>query len=131
MARPRQPRHQQSAPPQRSAGRHPAATEKDYQRTIIDAAKCSFAGPHRAAWTGRGWRTPIQGHAGFPDLVLVHAAVGVLFVELKYSTKLTADQQRWGDVLTAAGADWRELRVPDGLDVFCQYLADAPRAGVS
>jgi VRR-NUC domain len=109
------------------------ATERDYQRTVIDAAKMFGWRVHHArpAWTKRGYRTPITGHAGFPDLVLAHPNVGVLFVELKYSTKLTDDQQRWGDVLTQAGADWRELRVPDGLDQFCQYLADITRKAVS
>ena len=116
------------------AGPAAIAHERDYQRTIIDAAKMFGWRVHhtRPAWSGKGWRTPIAGHAGFPDLILAHEHVpGVLFVELKYSTKLTADQARWGQVLTAAGADWRELRVPDGLSQFCQYLADAPRQAAS
>jgi hypothetical protein len=117
---------------------HPAgppvwATEKDYQRTIIDAAKMFGWRVHHArpAYSNKGWRTPISGHAGFPDLVLAHPHVGVWFVELKYSTKLTADQARWGQVLSDAGADWRELRVPAQLHDFVQLLADAPRAAMS
>jgi hypothetical protein len=107
------------------------ARERDYQNTIIETAKTFGWRVHaeRPAWTEHGYRTPISGHAGFPDLVLAHGAVGVLFVELKVGTVLTDDQQRWGDVLTAAGADWRELRVPAGLRAFCQYLADAPGQG--
>ena len=111
------------------AGQISLATERDYQATIIDAAKMFGWRVHhtRPAWTSHGYRTPISGHKGFPDLVLAHPKVGILFIELKYSTKLTADQARWGDVLTLAGGDWRELRVPQDLDVFCQSLADRVR----
>jgi len=28
------------------------------------------------------WKTPLQGHAGFPDLVLVHPAKGLIFAVL-------------------------------------------------
>jgi hypothetical protein len=108
------------------------AKESDYQKTIVDAAKMFGWRIHHArpAWTTRGWRTAIQGHPGFPDLVLAHGHVGVWFVELKHKTNLTEDQARWGVVLTAAGANWRELRVPEQLDEFVQELADAPRRGV-
>ena len=44
--------------------------------------------------------------------MLAHPNVGVWFVELKYSTKLTPEQARWGQVLTLAGGDWRELACP-------------------
>ncbi len=47
---------------------------------------------------------------GFPDLVVV-GPHGVIFRELKaFSGRLTADQRRWLDRLTEAGADadvWR------------------------
>jgi len=54
------------------------------------------------------YHTPIQGHPGFPDLVLARADRPVLFAELKSATgRLTADQRAWGDVLDAAeGADY-------------------------
>jgi hypothetical protein len=123
------------AGPGHPAGQLTVATERDYQRTILDTAKMFGWRIHhtRPAWTGKGWRTPLQGHAGFPDLVLAHEHVtGVLFVELKRSdNQLTEDQARWGTVLTAAGADWRELRLPDGLHDFCQLLADLPRQGAT
>ena len=111
------------------------ATERDYQKTIIETAKMfGWRIQHtRPAWSGKGWRTPLQGHAGFPDLVLAHEHVqGVLFVELKrVDNTLDAEQARWGTVLSAAGADWRVVKLPDQLDDFCQLLADAPRKGVT
>lgn len=82
----------------------------------------------RPAMDGHGrYHSPIEGHPGFPDLVLVNRHVqGVVFRELKVSTSLTEDQVLWGTALLDAGANWAELRLPDGLDEFCQWLADAP-----
>jgi hypothetical protein len=114
----------------RPASRPRLASERDYQRTIVGAAKdFGWRVQHtRPAQNGHGhYRTPIQGHIGFPDLVLVHRQVGVFFRELKVSTALTEDQLLWGTALLDAGADWAELRLPDDLDSFCQWLADAPR----
>jgi len=55
------------------------------------------------------WATPIQGHAGFPDLVLVGGRV--LYRELKSMRGRTSDaQSAWLASLRAAGADacvWR------------------------
>ena len=47
-----------------------------------------------------------------------------MFVELKYATQLTYDQQRWGKVLSAAGASWRVLPFLQDLQPFLQYLTD-------
>lgn len=59
----------------------------------------------RPARTERGWRTAIQGHAGFPDLVLARGGV-VLFRELKgpYG-RLTPEQYDWSWQLDHV---WRE-----------------------
>jgi len=106
------------------------ASERDYQRTIVATAKDFGWRLHHArpAQDSQGhYRTAIQGHAGFPDLVLVHRRVGVFFRELKVSTDLSEDQTLWATALLDAGADWAELRLPDQLDDFCQWLADAPR----
>jgi hypothetical protein len=52
-------------------------TEADLQATILDAARllgwraCHF----RPARTTRGWRTPVEGDPGFPDLTLAKAGV--------------------------------------------------------
>ena len=56
------------------------------------------------------WATPIQGHAGFPDLVLVRAPE-TIFVELKSAIGKTSDKQdEWIAALQAAGQEvhiWR------------------------
>ena len=51
----------------------------------------------------------------------------MLFVEIKSDRKgaaLTLEQERWGDALLRAGARWSVVRVPSGLDTFCQTLVD-------
>lgn len=49
----------------------------------------------RPAHTDRGWRTPIQGTAGFPDLVMVRSG-WQLVAELKAQRgRLTAGQTGW------------------------------------
>jgi len=57
------------------------------------------------------WKTPLQGHAGFPDLVLVHVDRGLIFAELKSDKgKLSAMQIVWSEALTIAGQEvhlWR------------------------
>ena len=57
------------------------------------------------------WKTPLQGHAGFPDLVLVHPDRGLIFAELKSDKgKLSAMQIVWSEALTIAGQEvycWR------------------------
>jgi hypothetical protein len=104
-------------------------SERDAQNRIVDTAKVWGWRVHaeRPAFTREGYRTPIQGHVGFPDLVLVHPVGGLHFVELKIGSKLTVDQQTWGDAIVAAGGAWREVRIRhvDDLDAFCDWLRDA------
>lgn len=78
-----------------------AMTEAELQSAIIAAAKllgwrvCHF----RAAKTERGWRTPIEGDAGFPDLVLARR-MRVLFLECKSDKgRLSPDQSAWCSAL--------------------------------
>lgn len=53
----------------------------------------------RPARTADGWRTPLQGHKGFPDLVLVRADA-VILAELKSATgRLSPEQERWRALL--------------------------------
>jgi hypothetical protein len=119
----------------RPAGYPTLAAERDYETTIIGHAKLAGWRVHaeRPAPSRKGWRTPIRGDAGFPDLVLVHRLVGVTFVELKVTTDLTDDQKLWGQALLdasqALGIDpiWRVLYLPADQDPFCQWLWDAPR----
>ena len=81
--------------------------EKDFQRTVIEMAKVLGWRVHaeRPAIRQSGkWSTPIQGDAGFPDLVLAHPQKGVIFAELKSERgKATDAQMEWMDALYAAG----------------------------
>lgn len=99
--------------------------EVTYYATIIEVARITGWRVHHQRSTRAG--TPIQGDAGFPDLVLVHPRGHVLFVEVKsdrLGAKLTPAQEAWGDALLRAGARWQVVRVPSGLDELCQTLAD-------
>lgn len=102
------------------------ATEREYESTLIEAAKLSgwLVHAERPAQSNRGWRTPIRGHAGFPDLVLVHPAAGrVLVVELKRRpNKPTPDQASWLLALELAGIDARLVYVPDELNALLAEL---------
>lgn len=94
----------------------PAWTERQLQDNVVDVA-------HRFGWLavhhgGDQHRRAWYDTTGFPDLTLIHAErPQVWFREMKSATgKLTADQQRWIDRLTAAGhnvAVWRPADWPD------------------
>jgi hypothetical protein len=93
--------------------------ERELQSAVIQTAGIlGYLAMHtRPAWTGRGYRTPIQGNAGFPDLVLVgHGKV--LFRELKVGKGvLTSEQAHWLNALREAGADacvWTDEMWVDG-----------------
>lgn len=108
----------------------PRPTEAACQRTVVDAARKTgwLVYHNRTAQNAAGRHmTALQGHQGFPDLVLVHAMARLVwFVELKRRPNTLAPEQvAWGDALVNAGADWRVVWVPDELDAFCQLLADS------
>ena len=76
-------------------------SEAQFTSAVIDFAKyrgwmvCHF----RPARTTRGWRTPIEGDKGFPDLALARNGV-VIFAELKFGkANLRPDQERWAAAL--------------------------------
>lgn len=77
--------------------------EAGFQSAVIDLAR--LRGWHvmhaRPARTAKGWRTPIQGDVGYPDLTL--ARLGwVIFAELKSSSgRLTEAQAGWLRALTS------------------------------
>lgn len=98
----------------------PHETEAGFQRAVIDLARlCGWLVHHtRPAWTAKGYRTPIMGDVGFPDLVLCHPKRGVvIFAELKVGKNpASAEQVRWLDALRGTGAAagvWRETDWPD------------------
>ncbi|BCW94679.1 MAG: VRR-NUC domain-containing protein [Fimbriimonadales bacterium] len=96
-------------------------TERDFQRTLLELARLRGWRAHHArpALDRRGrWLTPIQGDAGFPDLVLARSG-RILFVELKREGRRPSPQQQaWLDTLAqCAGvevylwtpADWSAI----------------------
>lgn len=95
-------------------------TEHELQTAIIDAAHyLGWLVVHfRPAVTAHGWRTPVEGDAGFPDLVLARDGV-VKFVELKSARgQVHWSQQDWAREL---GSFWRLVR-PADLDAFLEEL---------
>jgi hypothetical protein len=77
-------------------------TEGELQRTLIEAAQhYGFLVHHdRPARTASSWRTPVEGDAGFPDLVLVRNGVGFIWELKSERAKLSDAQLVWHDELT-------------------------------
>jgi len=72
-------------------------SERDFLSQVIDLAKLFRWKIHhtRPAWSNKGWRTPIQGDTGFPDLVLVRSPKCII-AELKSEKgKLSPNQEQW------------------------------------
>lgn len=87
-------------------------TEYQFADTVIELAKYrGWQVAHfRPALTNKGWRTPVQGHAGSPDLILARNGE-VLLVELKAQLgRMSPKQREWRD---AIGSQWRLWRPSD------------------
>ena len=92
--------------------------ERAFQQTVIQIAKWEGWRVHHTRNVeirpGR-WATPIQGDAGFPDLVLAHPKRGVIYAELKSAVgRVSEAQRRWLDTLEQAGAEayvWRPIDI--------------------
>lgn len=97
-------------------------SESGFQAAVLAAAKMYGWMVHaeRPAVNRRGkWSTPIQGDAGFPDLVLVHPKRHrVLVIELKRAGERPTDgQNAWLSAFALAGVpaywfsdnEWPEL----------------------
>ena len=78
-------------------------SEADFLGQVIDLAHlCGWRVQHvRPAWSNKGWRTPIQGDPGFPDLVLVKQP-RVIIAELK-SDKGSVDHEQRAWLTELAG----------------------------
>ena len=104
------------------------ATEREYESTIIDAARIGGWMIHaeRPARTATSWRTAIRGDVGWPDLFLAHPTRGAMALELKRRpNKPTTAQRVWLMMLVGAGIDARLVFVPDELDDLCAELVTA------
>ena len=95
--------------------------EKDFQRAVIDLARLTGWRVHhtRPALTQRGrWLTPIQGDAGFPDLVLCRPPRLILAELKRNGARPTPAQRGWLEALQACAgvecylwtpADWNAV----------------------
>lgn len=95
-------------------------SEAEIQQTLLDGflhsgwMVCHF----RPARTSSGWRTPLEGHPGFPDLIAARDGQ-VLALEVKGPRgTLTAEQQLWQQHMGAGNIALLEHHVvgPDQLD---------------
>lgn len=90
-------------------------TEGQFQETIIGLAQLyGWRVAHfRPAWTEKGWRTPVQGHTGFPDLALARNS-RVILAELKTDKgKMRKDQEDWAE---AIGPEMHRIWRPSDLE---------------
>ena len=72
------------------------------------------------------WKTPLQGHAGYPDLTLAHSTRGIIFAELKSDIgRVSSMQKAWHETLSAAGAEVHVWRPKDLQDISAR-LATRP-----
>ena len=72
-------------------------SEAQFQEAVIEYAKARgwLVHAERPARSDKGWRTPVQGDAGFPDLVLARNGV-VLLWELKSERGRPSEaQEKW------------------------------------
>lgn len=76
------------------------------------------------------WKTPIQGHPGFPDLVLCHKTNrGLIFAELKSDMgRLSDSQELWLQAINENGAEHHVWR-PKDIDYISKRLARRPDHG--
>jgi hypothetical protein len=104
------------------------ATELECEATIIKSAKMAGWLVHgsRVAYSRGKFSTPIKGHAGFPDLVLVKGE-RLIIVELKRRpNKVEPEQEVWLKAFAQVpGVESYVVWVPDQQDAFCQLLFDA------
>jgi len=107
------------------------AHELDYEATILTTAKMAGWRRHgeRAAQSKKGWRTPIKGEAGWPDLFLVRGpeAIAAELKVIRAGNLPTSDQIEWLECLAAVpGITALVLWLPRELDLFNTALFKRP-----
>jgi len=93
-------------------------SEESFTNSVIEYAQLQGWLVHhdRPARTDKGWRTAIQGDAGFPDLVLLRGGL-FIFAELKTGKgKVTAEQKRWMDAIRPLPGVLKFVWRPDDWD---------------
>lgn len=97
-------------------------SEADLLQRTIDTARwhswrvCHF----RPARTAQGWRTPVTGDQGVPDLLLARRGV-VIAAELKSELgRLGPGQRQWLDALGDHGRLWRPQDWPEIQELLTQ-----------
>jgi hypothetical protein len=99
--------------------------ERDFQRAVIDLARLTGWRVHhtRPALTQRGrWLTPIQGDAGFPDLVLCRPPRLVIAELKRVGGKPTPAQRGWLEALSACAGVECYLWTPADWDAVARTL---------
>jgi hypothetical protein len=92
----------------------PPMNEDDFKQRVIDTATTYgwMVVHYRPAKTSKGYRTPLQGHKGCPDLILARDNV-VILAELKTDTgNATPEQKKWLAALGPHGRVWRPADWP-------------------
>lgn len=100
------------------------AHESDYEDTLVEgAARLGYlVHVERKARTKDGFRTPIKGHVGWPDMVIVGYG-RAWFIELKRKPRqATGEQLAWIAALNAAGCPAAVVYVPEELDAILDDL---------
>lgn len=90
-------------------------SEREFQRAVTDALTAfGWKWTHfRPGQTGRGWRTPLSGSPGYPDVTAVRGD-RVIWLELKAEKgRATDEQEAWIAALSAAGQEARVFRPSD------------------
>lgn len=100
-------------------------TEADFLNQIIELAHLyQWRVQHvRPAWSNKGWRSPIQGDSGFPDLVLMKPP-RVILAEVKSNKgRLSPEQRDWVTALDICpGVEtyiWRPRMWDDIVEILC------------
>lgn len=90
-------------------------TEAEFIQQVIELAHWMHwrVAHFRPARTERGWRTPMSGDTGFPDLVLARRG-RVIFAELKVGrNKMSSAQIEWAEQIGGEFYLWYPEQLPE------------------
>jgi len=89
------------AGPRQIAGLASLQSEAQFQEAVIEFARLHgwLVHAERPARSDKGWRTPVQGDAGFPDLVLARGSVTLVWELKSEKGKRSPEQEKWWKAL--------------------------------